>query len=110
MAWNTPQINMLEDRADLAVPWDIRIAPNARGQGVGTALFHQAELWAVRRGCRTLKIGNQNINVPACRFYARNGCHLGGVLLHAYAELPDEVEMLWYKELVSSEPAARQSM
>lgn len=103
IAFNTPGVNMLEGRADLAVLWDIRVAPHARGMGVGNALFAAAETWAQTRGCRRLKIETQNINVPACRFYARQGCVLGGVNRDAYPELPDEIQLLWYKDL--SQPA-----
>jgi ribosomal protein S18 acetylase RimI-like enzyme len=35
----TPSLTMLEGRDDLAMLWDIRVSPEARGQGVGTALF-----------------------------------------------------------------------
>ncbi|RYG20133.1 GNAT family N-acetyltransferase [bacterium] len=40
VAWNTPGIDMLEGRNDLAVLWDIRVAPEMRGQGVGKALVN----------------------------------------------------------------------
>jgi GNAT superfamily N-acetyltransferase len=36
---------MLEGRRDLAVLWEIRVAPEARGSGVGAALFRHAEAW-----------------------------------------------------------------
>jgi GNAT superfamily N-acetyltransferase len=99
VAWNTPGVTMLEDRTDLAVVWDLRVAPDVRGQGVGRALFCAAEQWARDRARRTLKVETQNINVAACRFYARMGCTLGAINVHAYDELPDEVQMLWYKQL-----------
>ena len=99
VAFNTPGINMLEGRRDLAVLWDIRVSPEARGRGVGSALFRAAEAWAAARGCVQLKIETQNINVPACRFYARQGCVLGVINRFAYRELPDEVQLLWYKTL-----------
>ena len=99
IAFNTPGVDMLERRKDLAVLWDIRVAPEARGRGVGSALFRAAEAWASARGCSRLKIETQNINVPACRFYARQGCVLGAVNRFAYRELPDEVQLLWYKTL-----------
>jgi hypothetical protein len=67
---------------------------------VGTVLFQAAERWAASRGARWLKVETQNINVPACRFYARQGCVLGGLHRFAYSSLPDEVQLLWYKELV----------
>ena len=99
VAYDTPGVYMLEGRRDLAVLWDIRVAPPVRGRGVGRALFLAAEAWATAKGCRQLKVETQNINVPACRFYLRQGCVLGGIRRFAYVEFPDEVEMLWYKEL-----------
>ncbi len=99
IAFNTEGVNMLEGRRDLAVLWDIRVAPEARGRGVGSALFRAAEAWASARGCSRLKIETQNINVPACRFYARQGCVLGAINRFAYRDLPDEVQLLWYKTL-----------
>lgn len=99
VAFNTPGVNMLEGRSDLAVLWDIRLSPDARGQGVGAALFRAVEAWAAARGCGLLKIETQNINVPACRFYAQRGCVLGAINRFAYRDLPDEVQLLWYKAL-----------
>ncbi|MEP6706987.1 MAG: GNAT family N-acetyltransferase [Pyrinomonadaceae bacterium] len=83
-----------------AVLWDIRVSPEVRGQGVGSALFQAAEARAQARGCRHLKIETQNINVPACRFYARQGCVLAAVHRFAYPELPDEIQLLWHKDLL----------
>ncbi|HVF86635.1 MAG TPA: GNAT family N-acetyltransferase [Pyrinomonadaceae bacterium] len=99
VAFNTEGINMLEGRRDLAVLWDVRVSPVARGRGIGSKLFRAVEVWATARGCRQLKIETQNINVPACRFYARQGCVLGAINRFAYPELPDEVQLLWYKLL-----------
>jgi GNAT superfamily N-acetyltransferase len=99
VAFDTPGLMMLEGRRDLAVLWDIRVAPEVRGQGVGAALFHAAEAWAAARGCQQLKVETQNINLPACRFYARQGCVLGAIHRFAYPELPHEVQLLWYRDL-----------
>ena len=99
VAFDTPGVDMLEGRRDVAVLWDIRVAPEARGQGVGAALLRAAEGWTAERGCRWLKVETQNVNVPACRFYARQGCVLGGIHRFAYPELPDEVQLLWYRHL-----------
>lgn len=105
VAFDTPGVEMLEGRRDLAVLWDLRVAPDARGQGVGSALFRAAEAWAVARGCRQIKVETQNVNVPACRFYARQGCALGGVDRFAYPDLPGEVRLLWFKDLAPARPA-----
>jgi GNAT superfamily N-acetyltransferase len=66
---------------------------------VGAALFQAAELWARNKGCRQLKVETQNINVPACKFYARQGCVLKTVNRRAYPELPEEAQLLWYKDI-----------
>ena len=99
VAFDTEGVEMLEGRRDLAVLWDLRVGPEARGRGVGGALFRAAEGWAAARGCRRLKVETQNVNVPACRFYARQGCVLGAINRFAYPDLPDEVQLLWYKTL-----------
>jgi GNAT superfamily N-acetyltransferase len=99
VASQTPGLFMLEDRSDLAVLWDIRVAPHARGRGIGAALFSSAEQWAEARSCCQLKIETQNINVPACRFYASQGCTLGAIHRFPYSEFPEEVQLLWYKSL-----------
>lgn len=95
IAWNTPGVSMLAGRRDLAVLWDIRVHPDARGLGVGTALFEAASTWARARGCREMHIETQNINVPACRFYARTGCRLIKIDRRAYAEYPEEIQLIW---------------
>ena len=99
VAVDTAGLDMLEGSRDMAVLWDLRVAPQARGRGVGSALFRAAEAWAAARGCRRFKVETQNINVPACKFYARQGCRLGAVNRDAYPGLPDEIQLLWYKEL-----------
>ena len=100
IAFDTPGLDMLEGRpGHLAVLWDIRVAPEVRGRGVGSTLFRAAEARAVARGCRQLKIETQNINVPACEFYARYGCELRAANRLAYPELSDEIQLLWYKKL-----------
>ena len=99
VAFNTAGVNVLEGRSDLAVLWDIRIRPEARSAGIGTNLFHAAMEWARDRGCRTMKVETQNINVPACRFYEHVGCSLGAIDRFAYPDLPDEVQLMWFKDL-----------
>lgn len=99
VAWGTPGVDMLEGRADLAVLWDLRVAPAWRGRGVGAALFRAAAAWSCARGARWLKVETQNVNATACRFYARQGCTLGAMHRFAYPGLPDEAQLLWYKEL-----------
>ena len=96
----SPDIEMLEGRDDLALLWDIRVAPGARRRGVGTALLAAGESWARTRGANVLKVETQNTNVPACRFYASHGFVLGALHRGAYPDLPNEIQFLWYKDLV----------
>ena len=102
VARHTPAVHMLESRDDLAVLWDLRVRPERRRQGTGTVLFRHAADWARSKGCRQMKIETQNTNVPACRFYAAQGCVLGGVNRFGYAACPaaaHETMLLWYLDL-----------
>ena len=92
-------MGFLRGRPDTAALWDIRVAPERRGRGIGTALFRAAVGWSRARGFQRLKIETQNINVAACRFYAGQGCYLGGIERHAYRDYPEEIELIWYREL-----------
>ena len=106
VAFDTPNCDMLEGRRDLAVLWDIRVAPEFRRRGVGAALFAAAERWARDQGCTELRVETQNVNVPASRFYARNGCLLAFVDPNAYPDLPGEIRLLWSKGLTAERVAA----
>jgi len=99
IAYDTPGVCKLEGRSDIAALWDIRVATQYRGKGIGGRLLEAAIEWARRKECRLMKIETQNINVPACRFYARHGFTLGAINRFAYPELPDEVELIWCMEL-----------
>jgi GNAT superfamily N-acetyltransferase len=101
VAWNTPDLLMLEGVTDLAVLWDIRVHPEHQRRGIGAALLKRAADWARGRKCSRLKIETQNVNVPACRFYASQGCRLGAIARHCYHEpqLAHEVMLLWYLDL-----------
>jgi predicted ATPase/GNAT superfamily N-acetyltransferase len=99
VAFGDAGLDMLEGRSDLAVLWDIRVAPPFRGRGIGRALFHEVEGWAGAQGCTEVKVETQNINVSACRFYAALGCELRIVRAEAYPSCPGEVQFLWYKPL-----------
>ena len=99
VALKTPGVTLLKGRRDRSVLWDIRVAPNARGKGIGSALFERVEAWTRAHGCRQLKIETQNINVRACLFYERQGCKLRAVHHAAYPGLPEEIQFLWCKDL-----------
>lgn len=101
VAYDTPGVNMLGGRADLTVLWDIRVHPDYRGSGIGTALFRRAEKWSRNNKCRWMKVETQNINVPACKFYARMGCVLGEINTQSYVKdgLEHETMLFWYLKL-----------
>lgn len=99
IAHRTPGVDLLQGRDDLAILWDLRVAPEARGSQVGAALFRAAEHWARERACCELTVETQNINAAACRFYARMGCRLGAINTRAYPTHPEEAQLLWYRSL-----------
>jgi GNAT superfamily N-acetyltransferase len=66
---------------------------------VGRALLEGAEHWVSEAGLGGLAIETQNINVPACRLYARRGYDLVAIQRFAYAGLPNEVRLIWHKQL-----------
>lgn len=98
-AWKTEDVNMLEDREDLACVWDLRIDEPHRGQGIGRILVHAIAAWATDNGCVELKIETDNYNTSACRFYAAIGCELRSIQKSADPGWPDEYQLLWYLDL-----------
>ncbi len=98
VAFDTPGLTISEGWRDTAVLWDIRVVADARRQGVGSALLDTVEASAWLHGCRLLKIETQNTNVPACRFYERRGYQLRAINRAAYPDLPEEIQLLWYKD------------
>ena len=99
IAYDTKGVHMLQGRKDITVLWDIRVSPEYRGGGVGSALFTHAAEWSRKKNCRLMKVETQNINVPACRFYAKQGCYLGSIDIHAYPKFENEVCLMWYLPL-----------
>jgi ribosomal protein S18 acetylase RimI-like enzyme len=107
VVWKTAGFSLLDGHDDTAILLDLRVHPDARGRGVGRLLFDRAVSWARDRHCRCLIIETQNINVPACRFYARQGCELGSIHRFAYGAEFNEVQLLWYKMLWSERRGVR---
>jgi len=102
VAFNTDGVHMLEGRDDIAVLWDIRVHPDHSGKGVGTFMFDHAADWARKKECRQLKIETQNVNVPACRFYVKQGAHIGEINRYGYFSHPRvwfETMLIWYLDL-----------
>ena len=93
------QIDLLQDRPDCALLWDLRVAPDVRGQGIGSALLRAAEQKARQHGAGALRVETQQVNVPACRFYQRHGFRLERATRGVYADFPNEIQLLWLKAL-----------
>jgi GNAT superfamily N-acetyltransferase len=99
VATATPGVDLLEGRSDLAVVWDLRVAPAYRRQSVAAALLDFAQSWARAHGCVEMKVETQNTNPAACKLYMHQGFALAQVTRGAYSELPDEVQLIWRRRL-----------
>jgi len=103
LAHRTPGLEQLEAAGGGdgrgGILWDLRVVPDRRREGIGSALFAAAEEWARARGCSRLTVETQDVNAPACRFYARMGCEMTAATPGAYADLPEETRLLWTKAL-----------
>lgn len=102
LAGTTEGMNMLSGRTDACVLWDIRVADAYKHQGIGQRLLNMAADHAREAGYRQIIIECQNNNVPACRFYHKQGAVLGKVDTYAYyadPDIRDEVQLIWYLDL-----------
>ena len=96
------QVNMLSGRDDLAVLWDIRVDENYKHQGIGQALFDMAAEWSRSQGLVQMKIECQNNNVPAVKFYHKQGAVLSAIDEYAYYNEPEyrhETMFIWFLDL-----------
>ncbi len=102
VAARTKGVQMLEGREDLAVLWDIRVDDGYKRQGIGKKLFELAAGWSRSQGYTQMKIECQNNNVPAVKFYHRQGAVLYAVNEYAYCKEPEfrhEIQLIWYLNL-----------
>lgn len=102
LAGPTEHLYMLNGRTDACVLWDIRVADGYKHQGIGQRLFDMALAAARETGYRQMIIECQNNNVPACRFYRKQGAVLGKVDRYAYYDDPmlrNETQLIWYLDL-----------
>lgn len=97
--FQSSEIELLEGRDDVGLLWDIRVDPSHRRSGIGSALLDVVEHTLVARGAHWLDVETQQINAPACRFYARRGFQLRRANPSAYPSCPDEIQLLWRKAL-----------
>jgi ribosomal protein S18 acetylase RimI-like enzyme len=102
VAWNEPGLESLQGATDIAEFWDIRVHPDFRRRGLGSALFDTAVRYAKSRECTLLTIETQNTNVAASRFYRSRGCALASVDRDAYRDIPalmHETRLIWHLPL-----------
>ena len=95
-------VNMLSGRDDLAVLWDIRVDEFYKHQGVGQALFDMAVNWSREQGFVQMKIECLNNNVPAVKFYHKQGAELSAIDEYAYykeSEYRHETQFIWFLNL-----------
>ena len=96
------EILVTQGRTDTAALWDIRVTPSERRNGIGMRLLRHGADWARARGFRFLGIETMNVNVPACRLYAKAGAELSEIRRFAYETCPevaDESMIIWRMRL-----------
>jgi len=102
VASRTEGVDMLSGRDDLAVLWDIRVDDAYKHQGVGQRLFDMAVDWSRDQGLAQMKIECQNDNVPAVKFYHKQGAVLSAIDEYAYYNQPEhrqEAQFIWILDL-----------
>lgn len=104
----TENVQMLDGRDDLCVLWDIRVHDDYKRRGIGEKLLHLGVQWATETGLKQIKIECQNNNVPACKFYKKQGAVLSAINEYAYYQDPairSEIQLIWYLDLVNQQKA-----
>lgn len=81
---------------------DLEVMPEWRGRGVGRLLMAQADRVAGELGVRAISLETQNTNVPAIRFYRKNGYEIDCVDLSLYTNsdaVDGEVAIIMKKKI-----------
>ncbi len=75
------------------------MAADKRRKGYARALLAAAEAWAKARGLTGFMLEAQDVNLAACRAYAKMGFVIGGVDSRLYWNTPqrDDLAVFWYK-------------
>ncbi|MBP3522943.1 MAG: GNAT family N-acetyltransferase [Clostridia bacterium] len=98
----TDGLNMLYGREDACVLWDIRVADEYKHNGIGQKLLDMGVLAAKKDGYQQMIIECQNNNVPACKFYQKQGAALSKIDMYAYylePEVRNEIQFIWYLDI-----------
>ena len=102
VAGETPGMNMLYGRKDACVLWDIRVMDGYKHMGVGQKLLDLGIDWAKSKNYSQMIIECQNNNVPAVRFYHKQGAVLAKVDEYAYymeEDIRGEAQLVWYLDI-----------
>lgn len=100
LVFKTEGLDLLDNREDLAVLWDIRVKPEYQKRKIGSRLFQEIVKISKDYDLKQLKIETQNNNVAACKFYKNKGCQLGEINKYAYfLDDEDEIKLVWYLDL-----------
>ena len=102
VAGETKGLNMLYGRNDACVLWDIRVADAYKHNGIGQKLLDMGITGAKNDGYCQMIIECQNNNVPACRFYQKQGAMLSKIDMYAYyseEECRNEIQFVWYLDI-----------
>ena len=77
---------------------DIAVAKNSREKGIGTVLINKAVDWATQNDLIGLMLETQDVNLSACRFYAKNNFIIGAVdcMLYSKFTTANEKAIYWY--------------
>ncbi|OAQ87493.1 streptothricin-acetyltransferase [Purpureocillium lilacinum] len=84
----------------------IALDASLRGKGQGKRLFGAVVEWAREVGVKGIRVETQSNNVPACRFYKKQGLSFGGYdeyLYRAIEEHKAETAIYWYYMLDEGE-------
>jgi len=102
VAGKTNGLNMLYGREDACVLWDIRVADAYKHNRIGQKLLDMGILNAKKDGYQQMIIECQNNNVPACKFYQKQGAVLSKIDMYAYylePEVRNEIQFIWYLDI-----------
>lgn len=92
------QIRLRSNWNGYALVEDIRVQKDSRHQGIGSRLLQAAVEWAKRNHFAGLVLETQDVNLSACRFYAKHRFVIGSVdtMLYSNFSTAGEVAILWY--------------
>ncbi|UNI16854.1 hypothetical protein JDV02_003250 [Purpureocillium takamizusanense] len=90
----------------------IALDASLRGKGQGKRLFDAVVQWASEEGIKGIRVESQSNNVPACRFYKKQGLSFGGYdefVYRAIDEHKTETALYWYYMLDDGDDEAGRS-